>query len=162
MFDLSSVKSTNVEETPIPDGKYFVVCSDAVLKDTKAGTGQYIAVTFTIKTGEHKGKQIRELFNVENPNPMAVKIGRAAIKGFFENSSYVGDYKFETPNDAVVEMFGLSVGVETKLQESKDPEYGPQVRVKKYLKPGSGTTTTPATTPASPSTAPEATDEILF
>lgn len=164
MFDLSSIKSTNTEDTLLPDAKYNVVCSDAVLKDTKAGTGQYIAATFTIKTGEHKGRQIREIFNVENPNPMAVKIGMAGIRGLFESSNYAGNYKFETPNDAAVEMFGLLVGVETKTQESKDPEFGPQVRVKKYFKLTGGTsaTTTPATTQASPSTAPQQTDEIPF
>lgn len=164
MFDLSSVKSTPSPDALIPDGKYTVVCSDAVLKDTKAGNGQYIAVTFTIKTGTYKGQQIRENFNVENLNPTAVKIGREGIKNFFENSSYTGNYKFETPNDAAVEMFGLLVGVETKTQESKDPAFGPSVRVKKYFNPTTAgkLTQSSVATPASRLSAPPVDDEIAF
>lgn len=162
MFDLSSVKTTAAEDTLLPDGKYTVVCSDAVLKDTKAGNGQYIAATFTIKGGTHKGQQIRENYNVENPNPTAVKIGKELMKSFFENSSYSGNFRFETPNDAVVEMFGLIVNVETKTQESKNPEFGPSVRIKKYFKTTSAATTQ-ATSQVNQKTAsaPEE-DELAF
>lgn len=160
MFDLSKVTAASTEQTLLPDGKYTVVCSDAALKDTKAGTGQYIAATFTIKSGEQKGRQIFENFNVENPNPMAVKIGREGIKAFFENSTYTGDFRFETPNDAVVEMFGLIVGIETKVQESKNPEFGPSVRVKKYYKPTPAGTTSATPGNQNQKKAAPASDEI--
>ena len=161
MFDLSAVKPQE-EPGTIPDGKYMVVCSDAVLKDTKAGTGKVIVAKFKIKTGVMRGQEITEFYNVENPNPTAVKIGKEGLVNFFKNSNYSGDYKWETPNDAAVEMFGLTVGVVAQTKPSTNPEYGPRTSVKRYFDVSSEAAAIPAK-PASPaSVAPAPEDDIGF
>lgn len=131
MFDLTNAKSNNFEN--LPDGKYAVACTDAVMKDTKDATGEYIKATFTIVNGEHKDRKIYTNFNVKNKNPKASEIGMGQLKSFLENSNYKGEFKFETPNDVPVAMCGLIVGVKTKTKT--DPTYGDKTEVSYFYKP---------------------------
>jgi Protein of unknown function (DUF669) len=159
MFDLSSIEpaKSDAEKAPVPDGKYTVVCSDALLKDTNAGTGQYIMATFTIKAGTHKGEKITQFFNVANQNPVATRIGKEELINFLRSSTYSGDYKFESFEDAAVEMCGLLVGVSTKTEPPKG-EYGPRAKIKKFYPIAAAAGTPIPTAPA----ASDADEKIPF
>lgn len=60
---------------PIPKGTYKVYGIESGLKSTVAGDGEYVAVTFEISEGQHKGRRIWCRFNIKNKNPIAVEIG---------------------------------------------------------------------------------------
>lgn len=130
-FNLNEIKSNNFET--LPDGKYTCTISDAMLKDTKSGTGEYVKVTFTIRTGEQEGRKIFTQFNVKNDNPKAVEIGLQQIKSLLENSDYSGDFKFANASDIPVAIAGLTVGVKTKT--SKSEQYGDKSEPSYYFKP---------------------------
>lgn len=64
---------------PIPAGKYLAIITESEMKPTKAGTGQYLQLTFQVVDGEYKGRLVWARLNLDNPSPMAVKIARAEL-----------------------------------------------------------------------------------
>lgn len=64
---------------PIPAGKYLAIITETEMKPTKAGTGQYLQLTFQVLEGEHKGRLVWARLNLSNPSDMAVKIARAEL-----------------------------------------------------------------------------------
>jgi hypothetical protein len=64
---------------PIPPDKYVAVITESEMKPTKAGTGQYLQLTFQIIEGEFKGRLLWARLNLDNPSAMAVKIARAEL-----------------------------------------------------------------------------------
>ncbi|TWU38657.1 hypothetical protein Q31b_37350 [Novipirellula aureliae] len=77
-FDANQVEPTNSLE-PIPAGKYVAVITDSEMKPTKAGTGQYLQLTFEIIDGEFKGRLLWVRLNLDNPNETAVQIAQAEL-----------------------------------------------------------------------------------
>jgi hypothetical protein len=71
------VSSNNFE--PIPDGWYDATIVESSMKDTKAGTGEYIAVRYKIDGPSHQGRVLFGNLNVKNPNPKAEEIGRQQL-----------------------------------------------------------------------------------
>ena len=64
---------------PLPTGYYIVAVTKSELKPTKDGTGQMIAMEFTVLDGEHKGRKVFTNFNIQNQNAKTVEI---AFKDF--------------------------------------------------------------------------------
>lgn len=63
----------------IPAGWYTAQITDAELKDTRAGDGQYIAVRYDITGPNHEGRVIFGNINIVNPNPKAEAIGQQQL-----------------------------------------------------------------------------------
>ena len=55
-------------------GRYEVIVTDSELKDTKAGTGQYLQLTFEVVGNSAKGRKLWTRLNVSNPNKTAEEI----------------------------------------------------------------------------------------
>ena len=60
---------------PIPDGWYEVSISSTQLKQTKAGTGEYIALRYNVLGPTHEGRVIVGKLNIRNPNSKTQDIG---------------------------------------------------------------------------------------
>lgn len=80
-FDLNTLpQSTNTGDfEPLPAGWYTAKITKAEVKDTKAGTGQYIAVRYDITGPSHQGRVVFGNLNIKNPNPKAEEIGRMEL-----------------------------------------------------------------------------------
>jgi hypothetical protein len=63
----------------IPEGQYRAAITNATLKDTKAGTGQYLEIEFTVLEGEQKGRKFWDRLNIINPNAEAQRIARESM-----------------------------------------------------------------------------------
>ena len=64
----------------LPAGVYEAVISESEMKDTKAGNGQYLAITFCIVApDEFEGRFSWVNLNLDNPNETAVKIARSEL-----------------------------------------------------------------------------------
>jgi hypothetical protein len=61
---------------PIPAGWYQAKITEADLKPTKDGTGQYIKLRYDILGPSHQGRVIYGNINLRNANPKAEEIGR--------------------------------------------------------------------------------------
>jgi len=115
-LDLSLVKEN--EKKTLPEGKYNVACTQAEVKDTKSGTGQYISAELTITDGEYKSRKIFQSFNIKNDNPKATEIGLQQLKSFLTKA------KHPNPNalGSMEELSGLKCGVAVKIKS--DEQWG--------------------------------------
>jgi len=64
---------------PIPAGEYLAHVSGSDVCDTKAKTGKYIKLEFTVLQGKYKGRKIWTNLNIINPNPVAVEIAQKEL-----------------------------------------------------------------------------------
>lgn len=81
-FNPNTVPADPAEDSLIPEGQYHVVIAkdpSPEIRTTKAGTGEYLAVSFTIVGPKLRGRRIFEKYTVRNPNPMAVEIGQREL-----------------------------------------------------------------------------------
>lgn len=74
-FNVNEMPESENNFEPIPAGWYSCTIGGAELKDTKAGTGQYIAVRYNVTGPTHEGRVIFGNLNIRNPNPKAQEIG---------------------------------------------------------------------------------------
>lgn len=107
-LDLTDVKESSNLLTP---GEYKVSCVDAVLKDTKAGNGQYISAQFKTESGF----VLFHMFNTKNANQKAADIGLGQLKTFIRVAG--GNLKLTSPQ----ELCGLQCIVKVK---TKADDYG--------------------------------------
>lgn len=67
--------------SPLPEGKYQATVVTAELKQTKAGTGQYIDIQWSITGPSHANRRIFDMVNIKNPSQVAEDIGRRQLGG---------------------------------------------------------------------------------
>jgi len=63
----------------LPAGWYTCIITEAELKPTKAGTGEYIKVRYDITGPSCQGRCVFGNFNIRNPNVKAEEIGRQQL-----------------------------------------------------------------------------------
>lgn len=63
----------------LPAGWYSAKITEADLKDTKSGNGQYIKMRYDITGLTHEGRVVFGNINIRNPNPKAEEIGRQQL-----------------------------------------------------------------------------------
>lgn len=63
----------------IPKGDYTVVVEASEVKETSKGTGFYLALTYQVIDGEHKGRKVWQNINHINASAKAQQIGRAEL-----------------------------------------------------------------------------------
>lgn len=83
-LDLTGVESQSFGN--LPAGRYVVSVNEAELKETKAGSGQYLALKFKVMDGEHEGRVLFSNYNVKNSNAKAQEIGLQQLKNLVEAS----------------------------------------------------------------------------
>ena len=81
-FDTSEVdvnERSGGSYDPIPEGEYTLEAIEAEDKVTKDGSGSYINAKFEVKGGEHDGRYIWNIFNINNRSETAQRIGRQQL-----------------------------------------------------------------------------------
>ena len=66
---------------PLERGDYQCIVIETSIKQTKAGTGEYIEVVLQVVDGEHSGRRLWDRLNVSNPNKQAEEIARRQLTG---------------------------------------------------------------------------------
>ena len=123
-YDLSGNKVNDFEL--LPSGRYVTACEDAVVKETKAGTGEYIELKLTVLSPKpFEGRKLWTRFNVVNPSEKAQQIGRDQLKTFMTMGKVKNPNKLEN----VTDLIGLkTVSVVQKLEDA----YGEKNEVKRF------------------------------
>lgn len=129
---------------PLPAGWYQVNIKGAELKDTKAGTGQYIAVQYDVLGPTHQGRVVFGNLNIRNPNPKAEEIGRQQLG---ELMRAIG---LATVQDTD-QLIGGQLSIKLKIRKSE--EYGDSNDVSGYKALDGGVAQVPAPAQASPQVA---------
>lgn len=74
-FDVNTLPEGNSGGfEPLPPGWYSATISGAELRETKDGTGEYIAVRYEITGPSHQGRIVFGNLNIKNKNPKAEAI----------------------------------------------------------------------------------------
>ncbi len=122
-FNAASMPQSDNNFDPLPAGWYQSKVTDAELKTTKAGTGQYISVRHDILGPTHQGRVVYGNLNISNPNPKAEAIGHQQL----------GDLMRAIGVAQVTDTDQLIGGnCEIKLSISKSDQYGDSNDVKAW------------------------------
>ena len=117
MANLNGFDANQVEPAakfdPIPAGKYLAVITESEQKPTKAGTGNYLQLTFQIQEGIYKGRILWARLNLDNPNATAVQIARAEL------SAICRAVGVTAPNDSI-DLHNLPLMITVKCRKRQD------------------------------------------
>lgn len=114
-------EGNNGDFQPLPAGWYTATVTSAEVRETKAGTGSYIAVRYDITGPSHEGRVVFGNLNISNPNPKAEEIGRQQL----------GDLMRAIGLESVTDSDQLIGGnCQIKLAIRKSEEYGDNNDVK--------------------------------
>jgi len=97
---------------PIPAGWYPAMVTDSEVKQTKAGNGSYLSLSFTIDENAPDGAANRKVWcnlNLDNPNPKAVEIARREL------SSLCHAVDVLNPEDSS-ELHGIPLQIKVKVR----------------------------------------------
>lgn len=64
---------------PLPDGHYEAIITKSEMKETKAGNGEFLALTFEIIDGDFEGRLAWANINLRNANDTVERIGRSQL-----------------------------------------------------------------------------------
>ena len=64
---------------PVPAGWYTASITSAELRNTKSGTGEYIAIRYDITGPTHQGRVVFGNLNIRNASPKAEEIGLSQL-----------------------------------------------------------------------------------
>jgi hypothetical protein len=79
-FDVNEMPQGNTGNyEPLPEGNYNATISQAELKDTNDGTGQYIKMRLDITGPSHQGRVVFSNLNIKNASAKAEEIGRQQL-----------------------------------------------------------------------------------
>jgi len=122
-FDVSELPQASKDYSVLPAGWYSATISGAEVKETKAGTGEYIAIKYSITGPTHQGRVIFGNLNIKNPNPKAEEIGRQQLGDIMRA---IGLARV-TDTD---QLIGGSLVI--KLDVKEDEKYGERNEVKGF------------------------------
>ena len=78
-FDASAVEPQQTFDA-LPAGRYEVIITDSEMKETKAGTGEYLMLTFeVVGDTKHTGRKLWTRLNLVNKNATAVQIAEREL-----------------------------------------------------------------------------------
>ena len=110
-FDAASVETPSRD--PVPAGEYMAVITDSAMKPNKAGTGEYLALTFQVAEGEHEGRFVWANLNVVHTNEKAVQIARSELASLCKAVGVL------QPKDSA-ELHGRPVLIRVAVEKDRD------------------------------------------
>ena len=122
-FDINELPVGDNNYEPIPEGWYNVRITEATIKATKKGDGQYISVRYDIIGPAHQGRVVFGTINIKNASPKAEEIGRQALGNLMRA---IGLTRV-TDTDQLI-----NGELQIKLAIKKDEQYGDKNEIKAY------------------------------
>ena len=119
-FDASQVSP---KDEPIPAGDYVAQIRDSEIKDTKAGTGQVLRLTWVILDGPFVGRTVFDRINVQNQNPTAEKIGQQTLSSICHT---LGVLRLQDS----IQLHNIPCKISVKIK--KDDKHGDGNEIKGY------------------------------
>jgi len=133
-FEADAMPVSEKSYEPLPAGWYTASITAAELKNTKAGTGQYIAIRYDIIGPTHQGRIVFGNLNIRNPNATAEGIGRQQLG---EIMRAIGIAKVQDTD----ELIGGQLSIKVDIRSSE--QYGDQNEVKGFKAIAGSTPPTP-------------------
>lgn len=105
---LTDLPESDVSYDLLPAGWYTARIGDVVLKDTKSGTGQFLAITYDVVGPSHQGRKVFGNLNIRNANAEAERIGRQQLGELMRAS---GLSELKSTNDLINRQCQIKVAV---------------------------------------------------
>lgn len=139
-FDANTVAPAASRE-PIPAGWYKMVITTSEEKPTKAQTGSYLKLEVEVIEGEHQGRKVFPMLNLNNPNSTAVEIAQRELSSICRATGVMTPRSSQDLHDRPF-MGKIKV---TPARDGYDAgnsiaEYGPVSAKKETTASGGGTT----------------------
>lgn len=151
-FDASELPQTTSSFEPIPEGFYDATITQADLKPTNDGTGQYIKLRLDITGPSHQGRVVFSNLNIKNASAKAEEIGRQQLG---EIMRAIGLSKVQDTDQLIGGAVNIKVAIRgARTDEKTGKTYEAGNEVKGYRAAGGGA---PTAMPKSASVAPAAT-----
>lgn len=134
---------------PIPPGTYVAEITDSEERDTRAGDGSYLQLTFRIIEGEYTNRLIWDRLNLNNPNTTAKEIAQ-------QNLSAICHAVNELNLTDSAQLHGKPMKIKVKVRPA-DGQYDASNEINGYEpvdKPVAVTTATAQSKPATSSKRP--------
>lgn len=130
-----SEENKKKEFVPAPEGTYKIRMEKFQIKDTKAGTGQYVDCMFEIMGGSHEceGWKVFEKYNFKNPNPKAEEISKILLGHYLTAVGYSETEKTEILTDLTKLDDALGIPFIAELKIKDEGSFGKKNRIAKYL-----------------------------
>jgi hypothetical protein len=116
MADMKGFNANEVEPADfdaLPAGKYLAMITDSEMKQTSAGTGRYLQLTFQVLEGACRNRRVWARLNLENQNAQAVQIARGELSAICRAVGVM------TPKDSC-ELHNLPLIISVKCSKRKD------------------------------------------
>ena len=114
-FDVNELPKGNSNFEPLPAGWYTSTITQAELKTTTSGNGEYIKLRYDITGPSHQGRVVFGNLNIKNPTVKAEEIGRQQLGDIMRA---IGLAKVvDTDN-----LIGKQIGIKVSIKD--DPKYG--------------------------------------
>lgn len=127
-FDADKVLKELPEEDrgfePLPSAWYEAQISASSIKSTKAGTGEYLELTFDIIGDNYTGRKVWTRLNLENPNETTVRIAKQDL------AKICKAVKLSHVEDSM-ELHGKPMQIKVQYKEGEG-DYGPSNDIKDY------------------------------
>ena len=124
IFNKTDWSKPNGTQRPVfkdlPPGLYTVRINGEETKPTKAGTGEYLQLTFEVVEGPNTGAKIFDRLNLRNPSVRAQEIAAATLQAICEA---VGVTELNESSD----LLGKTLRIATVNESYQDKVY-PRVR----------------------------------
>jgi len=111
-FDATETTPREVKSfEPLPRGIYPAMITESVIKQTKRGDGEYIALTFEIVDGKYSGRRLWQNLNVSNPNKTAEDISKAELASI---CAAIGKSRINSTEELHDVIMNIDVGLDAK------------------------------------------------
>lgn len=113
----------------LPAGTYIAEITGSGLHPTKAGTGHYLKLEFTIldaPDASHVGRKVWTNLNLDNPNSQAVEIAQSELSAICHAVGHSGNV-----NDSE-ELHGTPLEIDLTVRTDSSGKYQPQNEIKGY------------------------------
>ena len=136
-FDASQVDPAQVYEL-LPPGKYIAQIVSSEMKDTKDGSGQFLALKLQIIGGEEDGRAIFDNLNLVNQNQQTMEIAQRTLSAICHA---IGRLNIEDSEQLHFQEMEINVAVEVDKRDEGLPvaERRRQNRIRGYA-PAPGAT----------------------
>ena len=103
----------------LPNGRYVAEITDSDVKETKSGSGRYMALTFTITDGPFVNRKVWANINYQNRSEEAQRIGQAQLSAICLAVGHMGPLTDTAQLHSI--PLEISIGVE-KDKTGQNPD----------------------------------------
>lgn len=122
-FNLNDLPQDSGAIEPVPAGWYTATIVSAEIRNTKSGTGRYIAIRFDITGPTHEGRVVWHNLNVRNDSAKAEEIGQQQLHSIMAAMGL-------TSVSDTDQLIGGNMQIKVSIRRSE--EYGDRNEVKGF------------------------------